>query len=522
MKRWLSLFALILTLIVTSACIPKISTPPSIPTPPPVPTPPREAPPEPKKVEVSPIPKVAFTVVVPAVMPEEDDIYIQGTDFPSTKMTRVNRTTWKAEILVPPNKDVYYFYHRNNVGYEASEEIMPGDTPQDLFKRRSIKAVPFQNVEQFDEIKKWRWLLNEPLRVEIPAESRQFLPRIQGWKFQKGIGVIDYWWNVFFDNRETEHTVKRIIADRANYVQYSPTWAFKITDETIELDKESSYCYPEKAIRYETSKAKEAGLRVIFRNQVWMDLPSEIIKKERPKEWWEQYYKVRREYLMSMARLAQEMGVEAMNIGTDYDTLLAFTTWGSAPAESYSKWLEDIQEVKKIFKGKIYYDFTPPQKFQDTFSIDMKRWQPILNEVDFIGISWWKGISDKDNPTLKELEKNAADQFDRYLKSIYEATGKPIVLNGIAFASADGGSTGKYAWNSRAVDIWKPADDTFNDYQEQAEVYEAVMRTVAARPWIVGIYPFGFWRHDQQDKGFNIRGKPAENVLKSWYSQIAD
>lgn len=469
--------------------------------------------------------KVAFIVTVPGVTPEEDDIYIQGTrtginiDF-NTKMTMVNRTTWKAEILLPPGKEVNYGYTRNNVGYETSEEVTPGDTQEDWFKKRSVKWMPPAKLVQKDEIKKWRWLLNEPPEVELLHDTKEFQPRVQGWEHQEGIAVIDYWWEVFFENGETEDTIKRIVEDKANYVQYSPTWGVKVTDEDIKLDRECGYCYPEKAIKYEAKTAKEAGLKVIFRNQIWIDLPPEEIKKERPAGWWAQYYKVRREYLLDMARIAQEAGVEAMSIGAAYDTLAAFTDWGSAPEESWAKWVEDIKEVKRIYKGKIYYDFNPTGSLKDSYSVDMKKFKPVLDEVDFIGISWWKGISDEDTPSLEELEKNAGNQFDQYLKPIYENTGKPLVLISIAFPSADGGSTGKYAWNSRAVDVWKPADNTYNDFQEQADVYEAVMRAVADRPWIVGTYPFGFWRHDQQDKGHNIRGKPAEEVLKKWYGAI--
>ncbi|MCZ7382724.1 MAG: hypothetical protein O8C64_14285 [Candidatus Methanoperedens sp.] len=464
-------------------------------------------------------PKVTFIVTVPEATPEEDTVYIYSRDFPAAKMTRVNSTTWKAEVLIPPYRDVYYGYDRNNVGFETSEDIRPADVQGDWFKNRKIRFEPPKSLTQSDTVKKWRWLLNEPPNVEIPPGTTNFSPRASGLNFQKGIAVIDYWWNVFYENGETENTVKRIIEDNASYVEYSPTWTVDITDENITLNKTCSYCYPEKAIRYEVMAAKSAGLKVIFRNQVWMDIPAEVITKKRSDEWWAQYYNTRREYLLDIARIAQEEGVEAMDIGADYDTLSGFTTWGNSPDESWKKWVEDIREVRKVYKGKLYYDFNPTGKFADSYSIDMKKFQPILDEVDFIGISWWKGISDKDNPTLEELEKNAGEQFDNYLKPVYEKTGKPLVLISIAFPSAQGGSTGKYLVNSRAVDVWKPEDDTTNDFKEQAYVYEALMKAVADRPWIVGTYTFGYWRHDQQDKGYNIRGKPAEQVLKKWYGK---
>lgn len=528
--------ALILTVIALSGCvtlpaIPTFTPPPTTQytptTVPPITTPtiPTSTPPVPTAPTITTFqlpfaPKVTFTVTVPLVTPPEDTIYLRTATGQDIKMTKIDKLTWQAEYSPAPWIPLTYGYHRNGVGYEASEEITAGDTEQDWYKKRSVTANISQNVIQKDEVKKWRWLLNEPPKVELVKETTEFLPRVAGWSFQKGIYVIDYWWNVFFENGETENTAQRIIQDNADVVQYSPTWALKLTDNGIELDKSISYGYPDEAIRYETQTAKKAGLKVAYRNQVWLDITSDMVTKERSAQWWEQYYQTRRQYLLEMAQIAADEGVDTLCIGDGSDSLTAFTDWGSAPAASWTRWVEDIREVRKIFKGKIYYAFVISGKMEDTYELDWAKWQPILNEVDFIGISWWKGVSNKDDITLPDLKKNVAEQFDRNLKPIYEKTSKPILLIGVVFPSADGGTTGKYSWNARATDVWKPDDGTYNDFQEQADAFEAVMSAAASRPWIIGAYPFGFWRHDQQDKGPNIRGKPAEEVLKKWYGAI--
>lgn len=435
-------------------------------------------------------------------------------------MTQVDKFTWKFDLIPPPGVTITYGYNRNGVGYEASEEITPGDTQDDWYKKHSVKANMSEQVVQKDEVKKWRWMLNQPIEAKLLPDTTPFQPRLNGWEFQKGLAVIDYWWNIFRENGETEGTAQRIIKDNANFVQYSPTWGADITEDSIKLNKTLSYAYPDDAIRYEVRTAKQAGLRVIFRNQVWMDLPAEQITKPRSAAFWDSYYQTRRQYLLEMAKFAADEGVEAISIGSDSDTLSAFTAWGSAPPESIARLVQDIREVRKIYTGKLYYDFTPVGSLQDSFEIDWQKWQPVLNEVDFVGISDWKGLSSQENSPLEELVQNAGKQFDLYFKPIYDKTKKPIIFIGLAYPSAKGGSTGKYTWNAREVDVWKPDDGTPNNFQEQADVYEAIMRAIAERPWIVGAYSFGFWRHDQQDKGFNIRGKPAEQVLKKWYGVI--
>jgi hypothetical protein len=435
-------------------------------------------------------------------------------------MSKVDKYTWTAELTPPPAVTITYGYNRNGVSYETSDEINLSDTLDNWHKQRSVKANINEQVVQKDEVKKWRWMDNQPITAKLLTDTTQFQPRVNGAEFQKGLAVIDYWWNIFRENGETEATAQRILNDNANYVEYSPTWTIDVTDEKITLNKTASYAYPDDAIHYEVKAAKAVGLKVIFRNQIWMDLSAEQITKPRSATFWDSYFQTRHDYLLEIAKFAAADGVDAISIGSDSDTLNAFTAWGSAPSDSIARLVQDIREVRKVYSGKLYYDFTPSGLSGDSYDIDWQKWQPVLNEVNFIGISDWKGISNKSGATLNELVKDAGNQFDQYFKSFFDKTKKPVVFIGLAFPSAEGGSTGKYSVNSREIDVWKPDDGTPNDFQEQADVYEAIMRAVAERPWIIGVYSFGFWRHDQQDKGYNIRGKPAEQVIKKWYGVI--
>ncbi|MDD5127984.1 MAG: hypothetical protein PHR43_07840, partial [Dehalococcoidales bacterium] len=411
------IFVLLLAIVTLGGCVtpPAIPTftPPSLPsftpptippfTPPVLPTPGTSAPTG--AIRLPTAPKVTFTVTIPPATPPEDVIYLRTGWGQDIRMDRIDKLTWQADFAPPPGVPVTYGYNRNGVGYEASEEITPGDTEADWHQKRSVTANISQHVIQKDEVKKWRWLLNEPVPAKILPETTLFQPRIEGWTFQKGLAVIDYWWDIFRTNGETEATVQRILKDNANYVQYSPTWAVEITGQGIRLNKSAGYTYPDDAIRYEAQTARQAGLHVMFRNQVWMELPNEEVTRSRPAAWWESYYQTRRQYLMEMAQLAAAEGIEAMSIGSDSDTLCAFTSWGSAPPESIEKLVQDIREVRKIYSGKLYYDFNPGGLLQDTFEIDWAKWEPVLAELDFIGISSWKGVSSHEDPTLEELVK---------------------------------------------------------------------------------------------------------------------
>lgn len=463
-------------------------------------------------------PKVIFNIQVPANTPAEDDVYVEIKDHPSIKLTKINTTTWSGEAMLPPNTNLYYTYNRNDVRFETMELTSSSVTEANWQNQRTVRFEPPATTVKNDVVTKWLWIDNNMPSYTVPTVG-SFAPRVNGTEFQKGVGVIDYWWEVFFNNGETPKTAAQIKNDNANYVQYSPTWLVENHPDGPTLNYQCAYCYPEAAIKAETAAAKAQGLKVMFRNQVWVE--NELTPPAaNAAAWWAKYYAARREYLTKIARIAQAENVDAISIGADYDSLVRIGLRSDAPVDSITKYVEDIAEVKKIYRGKIYYDFVTGGTASSSFTPDLAKLKPVLDQVDFIGISWWKGISDKNNPTQEELNTNAKQQFDNYLKPIYERTGKPIVLIGVAFASADGGSTGQYQYNSRATDTWKLPDNTLNDYAEQADTFNAMLFATSQSPYIIGFYPFGYWRHVQQDKGFNIRGKPAENVLKEWYASI--
>ena len=108
------------------------------------------------------------------------------------------------------------------------------------------------------------------------------------------------------------------------------------------------------------------------------------------------------------------------------------------------------------------------------------------------------------------------------LEGEYERLGKPFVLSQIAYASAANGCRGleEYSVDDRRISYWEPKDSTPNDMETQAVIYDEIMRGVASRPWITGVYPFGYFYYEMQDKGYNIRGKPAEKVVSGWYRAI--
>jgi hypothetical protein len=94
--------------------------------------------------------------------------------------------------------------------------------------------------------------------------------------------------------------------------------------------------------------------------------------------------------------------------------------------------------------------------------------------------------------------------------------GKQIVLNEISSSSYDGTVRGVPYWESQMYYNNDNAGVPV-DVQEQADAYEAFLRTVSGKSWIKGSFSFNYNYWDSIDKAPSIRAKPAEGVLAKWH-----
>lgn len=167
-------------------------------------------------------------------------------------------------------------------------------------------------------------------------------------------------------------------------------------------------------------------------------------------------------------------------------------------------------------------------------------------KFDLFVISLWSPLIKTDNPSQEKLYQNTARLIDDKIKYVYDKYKKPIILQ-TAYRSADGSGRGVARYNvglleenpdwkeNIMVEVefagWFKSAGTARrerplmvyDAREQAMVYEALLKAVAEREWIVGFYPFvyhmrgfDFPRHPDYD----IRRKPAETIITNWYSRF--
>ena len=206
---------------------------------------------------------------------------------------------------------------------------------------------------------------------------------------------------------------------------------------------------------------------------------------------WSAWFDSYRDFITHYAALAEKEGVEQFSVGTELV--------GTSGREA--EWRAVVAAVRSQFSGSLAY--ASNHGGEET---SVAWW----DAVDYIGVDAYYPLTAHDDPTLAEL-KAAWKGPIATLERLYEQYGRPIILTEIGYRSVDGANRQPWEWAaSGEVDL-----------REQADCYRAALESLWGRPWLAGMY---WWNWDTNpaqggpgDAGFTPHGKPAEQVLKTYY-----
>lgn len=235
--------------------------------------------------------------------------------------------------------------------------------------------------------------------------------------------------------------------------------------------------------------AKSLGLKVILKPTVnckdgtWrahinffdLDVPCE------PK--WRDWFKTYTEYQKHYAQIAKETGCSMLIIGCEM----------VQTERREAEWRELVADIRTVYDGLITYN---TDKYQEG---NVKWW----DAVDVISSSGYYPINDWDN------------QLDR-IEKIIKPYNKP-------FFFAEAGCMSR-TQSPFIPNDWNMEGDV--DVAAQAEFYRVMFEKTSRREWVKG---FGFWdwkallydeKDADKDNEYAVYGKPAEKVIKEYYSSI--
>ncbi len=246
--------------------------------------------------------------------------------------------------------------------------------------------------------------------------------------------------------------------------------------------------------------AQTRGLRVVLNPHLWIGVHwgegewrgyVRMLTEEDWDRWFEQYGI----FITYFAEIAAECRVDLFCVGSELEG-----TTLSHP----ERWRSLIRKVRGIYSGPCTYSANWGGEFEA-----ISFW----DELEYIGISAYFPIGDGG----KDARLAEAAKVRDRLAALHQQTKKPILFLEAGFQSRPGAGKEPSAWR------WNVKEPS--DVEEQRLCYEVYFQTFWPQPWFFGVY-WWQWFADPvydaaQTSGYPFRGKPAEEVVRQWFSKPA-
>ena len=239
--------------------------------------------------------------------------------------------------------------------------------------------------------------------------------------------------------------------------------------------------------------AHRQHLSVMLKPHLWLDRGAYTgaLTFETEDQWrqWEESY---RDYALHFAKIADSMKVEIYCFATEL---------GAAVNARPKYWSALVDTLKKVYHGQLTYaanwdDYT---KF------------PFWNKLDYIGIDAYFPLSGEEDPGI-EILKKGWEKHVALLGAESRKYDKKVLFTEYGYRNA----------NFTAAEPWKESESPENNAAQSA-AYEAFFQTFSTKQWFAGGYLWKWYvgndRHHQRNPDFSPQNKPAEKILRDWYSK---
>jgi len=210
---------------------------------------------------------------------------------------------------------------------------------------------------------------------------------------------------------------------------------------------------------------------------------------------WAAWFASYRPFILHYAELAAWTRCELFCVGCELGTT----------AGHEAEWRSIITAVRKIYPGPLTY----ADNLVETDPDAVGWW----DAVDFIGQDCYPTLTSIASPSVDDLLAGWGP-FRARLEALASKWNRPLILTEIGCRSVAGGAQNPWDWQRQgAVDL-----------EVQRNFYEAAFRALEGRAFVQGVY-WWQWSPDPNDggpgdTGYTPWGKPAEEVLKTWFPKL--
>ncbi len=326
-------------------------------------------------------------------------------------------------------------------------------------------------------------------------------------------GVSFGYWHYTKDKaRYVPEVLDRLRSEGVNLVMFAPTWYMPNYSsnnmvmcplEVIDYDKCRGVINDDTLV-WMIREAHKRGLAVSIKPHL------KVFDENGMPGWpgnstptnWSEWFNNWGGVVLHYAELAEQEGVEHLAVGSETAVSLNHT----------SEWVELISKVRSVYHGNLtYHGFivSNNSSFEWAYpSLKAEFW----DKLDYIGVNYWARATNKRHPSVDEMEEGINWWLNNTVIPLAHKYGKPVVITEFGTTSYDGSNIDFY--NSNGV----------LDNGEQAEFYEAGFRAFSSHPEIIGVIVWAVtWEPATYNNPFYITmnplSKPAEEVIKAWYTQ---
>ena len=293
-----------------------------------------------------------------------------------------------------------------------------------------------------------------------------------------------------------ENALDRLENMNANAVSLLVTWYMNEDTSTV-IQRDPLKTHTDAEIEATIDTIHNRGMRVMLkphvdvRNGTWRG----AIQPSNIDSWFASY---RDSIAVHYAEIAQTHGVELFCIGTEFSTLDNSNT---------ARWTEIIDTIRSI---------CPSCSLTYASNWDAYSSVSFWDRVDLVGIDAYFPLSDQRDPPLDTL-LNGWIQWVQEIATWRVSIGKPVLITEIGYSSRDFAASEPWIGCPRA-------DNCSYDYNSelQARCYEAALTSFADSTWFKGFFWWNWFPVSDAggfcNRDFTPQNKPAEDILKAWYT----
>lgn len=282
----------------------------------------------------------------------------------------------------------------------------------------------------------------------------------------------------------------------ANYAAIMPFGYIKeVTNPNLVFNTEKQWYGETKAgAKQYIQELQSYNIKIMLKPQIWVWRGefTGFIEMQNETDW-KTFENAYSKFILAYAQQAQDMGVDIFCIGTELERFIT-----NRP----HYWENLIQNIKKIYKGKLTY----------AANWDEYKRTPFWKHLDYIGIDAYFPVSDSKTPLIEEcLERLKSYKLEVY--NLSKQHNKSILFTEFGYRSVD--FSGKAPWKSdRTMDVV--------NLNAQTNTTKALFDSFWDEEWFAGGFVWK-WHHNHASAGglnnsrFTPQNKPAEHIIRTQY-----